>query len=429
MDTGLRLSKLPFIDCSQAIEILQNIKKNVAFIDVRNRKTYVQQFAFGSVHCSLDRLKFIITDLVPDQETSLIIIGATLSTIPKIISILNKKKFGNYYFIKNNYKAWAKAKLPMWAGEFTLSKAFGEWVEKTGSIRNIYPKELYQLHQKKPDTFLQIDARPKQEYEKFTLPFSKQCSGGELPAYLESNYTDKDIIIHCAGRTRSIVAYQTLLDFNVKNKKFVLNGGTQNWVLNGLERAYKYKSDLAQNKINLIQDMKLAKKIITKFKLPHIKQLSSIVGVHAFSIKSEIIQNKPMKLWKNVNATTLIQNTDKFIASTSTKIYIYSEIPSSAVFAVLWLRRMGYQAIWHIDRPHKKLKKSFCKKEFIDQTYFFSKRHLGKKSDAKKYLNWEHSLIPTLQKWGCRSPWISMKNKNTQEIINPVHKVYQSIKL
>ena len=127
-------------------------------------------------------------------------------------------------------------------------------------IRNIYPKELYQLHQKKPDTFLQIDARPKQEYEKFTLPFSKQCSGGELPAYLESNYTDKDIIIHCAGRTRSIVAYQTLLDFNVKNKKFVLNGGTQNWVLNGLERAYKYKSDLAQNKINLIQDMKLAKK-------------------------------------------------------------------------------------------------------------------------------------------------------------------------
>ena len=423
------MSKLSFINCPDAIAILKNKKTNVAFIDVRKRKTYVQQFAFGAINCPMDRFIFTIQDLVPDPSTYLIIIGATKNELSKTNSILKRKRFTNYHYIENNYQAWSKAKLPMLAGEFTLSKAFGEWIEKTGSIRNIYPKELHRLHQKKPNTFLQIDARPKQEYEKFTLPFSKQCSGGELPAYLESNHTDKDLIVHCAGRTRSIVAYQTLLDFNIKNKKFVLNGGTQNWVLHGLNRAYQCKSDLRQHKINFIQDMKLAKKIITKFKLPYIKQLSSVVDVHAFSIKSEIIQNKPMKLWKNVNATTLIQNTDKFIASTSTKIYIYSEIPTSAVFAVLWLRRMGYQAVWHIDRPHLKLKKSFCRKEFIDQTYFFPKRHLGKKSDAKGYLNWEHGLIPTLQKWGCRSPWISMKSTDTQGITHPVHKLYRSIKL
>ena len=94
MGTGLRLSKLPFIDCVQAVEILQNTKKDVAFIDVRNRKTYVQQFAFGAVHCCLDRLKFVVADLVPNKKTSLIIIGATHSVIPKVISILN--------FILNN---------------------------------------------------------------------------------------------------------------------------------------------------------------------------------------------------------------------------------------------------------------------------------------------------------------------------------------
>ena len=59
MGTGLKLSKLPFIDCVQAVEILQNTKKDVAFIDVRNRKTYVQQFAFGAVHCSLDVLTLL----------------------------------------------------------------------------------------------------------------------------------------------------------------------------------------------------------------------------------------------------------------------------------------------------------------------------------------------------------------------------------
>ena len=67
----------------------------------------------------------------------------------------------------------------------------------------------------------------------FTLPNSIQCSGGELCFINNQTNLKKDYIVHCAGRTRSIVAYQTLKDFNFKNKKYVLNGGTQNWVLNG----------------------------------------------------------------------------------------------------------------------------------------------------------------------------------------------------
>lgn len=220
-----------------------------------------------------------------------------------------------------------------------------------------------------------------------------------------------------------------MLDFNISQKKYVLNGGTQNWVLNGLERAYQQKSDINKHQVNIAQDKKLAKTIIQKFKLSSVTRIKNIKGVHGFVIQSEIINNQKIPYWKNVNATTLVQNTDKFIASTSTPIYIYSDIPTSAVFSVLWLTRMGYYAIWHQDKPTKNLTYQYCNKNFSDPTYFFPKRHLGNKKDAQGYLNWEHGLIPTLQKWGCRSPWISMKNKNTQKIINPVHKVYQSIKL
>ena len=30
----------------------------------------------------------------------------------------------------------------MWAGEHTFCKAFGEWIEVSGNINNIYPKQL-----------------------------------------------------------------------------------------------------------------------------------------------------------------------------------------------------------------------------------------------------------------------------------------------
>ncbi len=69
---------------------------------------------------------------------------------------------------------------------------------------------------KKKNNYLQIDARPKKEFEKFSLPFSVQCSGGELPVFINNNSNlKKNYIVHCAGRTRSIIAYQTLNDFNL----------------------------------------------------------------------------------------------------------------------------------------------------------------------------------------------------------------------
>ena len=428
MAIGLKFFKNSEINCEQAVKIFKNKKKNIAFLDVRDRKTYVKNFAFGSVNCPLDQLKLIINDLVPDKSTFLIIIGNTKKNTKILSSILYKKQFTNFHFIKNGYKDWLRKKLPTWGGEFTLSKAFGEWIEKVGKIKNIYPKQLHKLHLIKKNSFLQIDARPKNEYEKFTIPLSKHCSGGELPAYLNINKSKKTLVVHCAGRTRSIIAYQTLLDFNFNNKKYVLNGGTQNWVLNGLNRINSSKSDLNKNKLNFKKDMILAKKIIKKFRLPTCNQAPNynIKKSYSFIVQSEMIKNKDNFIWKKVNATTLIQSTDRFIAASSSKIYIYSDIPTSAVFAVIWLNRMGYKAIWHKKKPIKKQKKEFYKKNILYPTYFFPKRHLGKKEDSIGYLNWEHDLIPTICKWGCKRPWFLNNSKNIKNSIHPIHKIYSN---
>jgi len=426
MAIGLKLSKLSLIDCTLAVKIFQDKKNNVAFIDVRDRKKYVQGFAFGAVNCPMDRFNSIISDLIPDKATYLILIGASTNIIKNINTILKQHKFRKYHFIKGNYLAWKKAKLPMWAGEFTSSKAFGEWIEVTGNIKNMYPKQLKRLHGLNMHSVTQIDARPKIEYEKFTLPFSQQCSGGELPALLNNKqYNKKTLIVHCAGRTRSIIGYQTLLDFNFSNKKYVLNGGTQNWVLHGYDRAYQKKSSIHKAKINLNQDIKLAKQIQKKYQLPFVSQAKQVDQSHAFIIQSEIQPNKKKAIWKSVNATTLIQSTDKFIASTNTPIYIFSNIATSAVFTVLWLRRLGYQAIWHQQTPKKNLAKKFYSKDFNDPTHFFPLRHKGSKQDAKGYLNWEHQLIPSLKKWGCSKPWHSISSKNLKTIIHPIVKVYK----
>lgn len=416
---------MQIIEIKKAIQLLKDQKQNLAFLDIRERKHYVQGFAFGTINCPLSKFKTTIKDLVPDHFTTILLIGfkntAQMKKVERVVKSLNYK---NVFQIKGDYKNWKKAKLPFWAGEYTFSKAFGEWIEITSEVNNLFPKQLKTIHQK-PHNYLQVDARPKKEFEKFTLPQSVQCSGGELPCFI-NNQTNlkKEYIVHCAGRTRSIVAYQTLKDFNFKNKKYVLNGGTQNWVLNGFERELGKKSKIKLTKIDFKKDLKLAKQIAKKFKIPTSSQKNKGDQFHYFQLNSEIKDFKKIKGWKQVNATTLVQNTDKFIASTQTKIFIFSNIPTSAVFATVWLRRMGYNAIWQIKNPAS-FKKSYSMTK-PDPTYFFPERHLGNKAHSRGYLNWEHSLIPTIRKWGCKQPWVSANQKNLKEVKHTIYKVYKN---
>jgi rhodanese-related sulfurtransferase len=405
------------LEIKRVLNLLKNNSKNISFLDIRERKEYVHGFAFGSVNCPLSKFKYLIKELVPDKNTKIILIGVkNINQKDQIQKILKKLKYNRSFFIKGDYKIWKKYKFPLWAGEYTFSKAFGEWIEITSNIKNLYAKELYKIH-KKNHNYLQIDARPKKEFEKFSLPQSVQCSGGELPCYINNTENlRKNYIVHCAGRTRSIIAYQTLKDFNFKNKKYVLNGGTQNWVLNGFDRKFKNRSKIKSIKINYKDDLKLANSIAKKFKIPFTQIMNKQTNCYNFQINSEIKNFKKIPGWKQVNATTLIQSTDKFISSTNTKILIFSNIPSSAVFTVIWLRRMGYQAIWQKKNAHK-IKKNY-KSTKPDPTYFFPKRHLGSKSDSKGYLKWEHSLIPTIKKWGCKNPWLSA-----------IYKIYKSFSL
>ena len=413
------------LEIKQVLNVLKNNTKNISFLDIRERKEYVYGFAFGSVNCPFSKFKYLIKELVPDVNTTLILIGVkNINQKNQIQKMLKKLKYHRSFIIKGDYKIWKKYKFPLWAGEYTFSKAFGEWIEITSTIKNLYAKELYKIH-KKNHNYLQIDARPKKEFEKFSLPQSVQCSGGELPCYINNaENLRKNYIVHCAGRTRSIIAYQTLKDFNFKNKKYVLNGGTQNWVLNGFDRKFKNQSKITSTKINYKDDLKLANSIAKKFGIPTTQIMNKKTNSYNFQINSEIKNFKKIPGWKQVNATTLIQSTDKFISSTNTKVLIFSNIPSSAVFTVIWLRRMGYQAIWQ-KKNARKIKKNY-KSTKPDPTYFFPKRHLGSKSDSKGYLKWEHSLIPTIKKWGCKNPWLSANQKDLSKVQHSIYKIYKN---
>src|SRR5215467_7775422 len=69
------------------------------------------------------------------------------------------------------------------------------------------------------------------------IPDGISCPNGELALRIQDIAPDPKtkIVVNCAGRTRSIIGAQTLIDFGVPNPVVALENGTQGWFLAGLE--------------------------------------------------------------------------------------------------------------------------------------------------------------------------------------------------
>jgi rhodanese-related sulfurtransferase len=70
-----------------------------------------------------------------------------------------------------------------------------------------------------------------------SIPGGISCPNGELALRVNALAPDPRtrIVVNCAGRTRSIVGAQTLIDLGIPNPVCALENGTQGWFLAGLQ--------------------------------------------------------------------------------------------------------------------------------------------------------------------------------------------------
>jgi rhodanese-related sulfurtransferase len=81
-----------------------------------------------------------------------------------------------------------------------------------------------------------LDVRRFDEYATMNIPGSISVPGAELVLRAGRVAPDPEatIIVNCAGRTRSIIGTQSLINTSVANKVLALRNGTIGWVLIGM---------------------------------------------------------------------------------------------------------------------------------------------------------------------------------------------------
>ena len=135
--------------------------------------------------------------------------------------------------------AWAAEGGEVYTGSNVYSKAFGEFVEHAYGTPHLSAAEVKQRLERGDDVVI-VDGRTVEEFENFHIPGAHAVPNAELPYRVPDLVRSDDtlVVVNCAGRTRSIIGAQALINAGLPNPVVALENGTMAWLFAGLPLAH-----------------------------------------------------------------------------------------------------------------------------------------------------------------------------------------------
>ena len=219
-------------------------KNEFALLDVREQEEFSRSHILLACCVPLSRLELSVEALVPCKKTAVFVMddgrSQDLDRSARAAAALTGMGYQDVSIVTGGLEAWEAAGFVTVNGVGALSKGFGEYVEEVQHTTRLNPEEIKALLDDPDERTIVIDVRPVNEYRNMNIPGSTNLPGCEVTYRLAEVVKDPDttIIINCAGRTRSIIGTQTLINAGIPNRVVALKGGTMNWQLSGFDLEY-----------------------------------------------------------------------------------------------------------------------------------------------------------------------------------------------
>ncbi|HEX9685867.1 MAG TPA: rhodanese-like domain-containing protein, partial [Burkholderiales bacterium] len=204
----------------------------IAVLDVREAGQFGESHLLLATPLPYSRLELHAGALVPRTSTRVIVCDdGVLGVAGRAARRLGALGYTDVSVLDGGTRGWAAAGYGLFAGVNVPSKAFGELVEHACHTPRVTVRELARMRAAGEDVVI-LDGRPWAEYQKMSIPGGICCPNAELPYRLSGMVTNPKtrIVVNCAGRTRSIIGAQTLINFGIPNPVAALENGTQGWV-------------------------------------------------------------------------------------------------------------------------------------------------------------------------------------------------------
>ena len=208
--------------------------RELALVDLREELVFSQRHLLWARNVPLSRIELRFADLVPRRSTRIVLCDDNDGLVARAAEILNRAGYTDISYLEGGVAGWEKAGLELFSGVNVPSKAFGEHIEHANHTPSISADELDALINGNTDMIV-VDSRPFVEFQRVSIPTATNVPGAELALRIHDLAPSPDtlVVVNCAGRTRSIIGAQSLINAGIPNKVVALRNGTMGYSLAG----------------------------------------------------------------------------------------------------------------------------------------------------------------------------------------------------
>jgi len=348
---------------AKEVKTILGSSQEYALIDVREEGDFSQGHQLLAINIPLSRLELMAGNLVPCKATPIIVVDGGFEDAAQLArrarNRLQELGYTDIRIMLGGIKEWRQAGYKVFSGVFVPSKAFGEFVEHAKNTPRLEPEIVKQMIDEKKRIVI-LDSRPNNEYRRMNIPTGINVPGGELVYRFEDLVFDPDIfvVVNCAGRTRSIIGAQSLLNAGIPNKVVALKGGTMGWELAGLtvERgtADRYNTSPPSEKAKKMAKERaqwVAEKYGVQFvdaaTLDSWRRERDVQNLYILDVRQPVeFQAGHMPDSINVQGVTVVQSTDTCVGVRNGRIVLVDDTEVRSIMAASWLVQMGYPRVY-----------------------------------------------------------------------------------
>jgi rhodanese-related sulfurtransferase len=328
----------------------------LALVDVREELIYSQGHLLLARSAPLSRLELKFAGLVPRRTSRVVLCDGADGLAERAAAVLARNGYSNLRILAGGVAAWAAAGYELFTGVNVPSKAFGEFIEHEDGTPSIAADELAQLIDKNADLVI-LDSRPFDEYARISIPGATNVPGAELVLRARELAASPDtmVVVNCAGRTRSIIGAQSLINAGLPNQVVALRNGTMGWSLAGLtcdsgkgRRAPRVsREQLAWAKSAARQVAQAtAVAVIDRARLDALRRDQERT-LYVFDVRDPA-EYEAGHIAGAISAPggQLVQATDQYIGTLGARVVLVDDLEVRAAMTGSWLRQMGFAEVF-----------------------------------------------------------------------------------
>lgn len=328
-------------------------REELALIDVREEDPFAQAHPLFAANLPLSKLELEIYARVPRRDTEITVYddGEGLAAIAaqRLLAL----GYSDVAVLEGGLAGWRAAGGELFRDVNVPSKAFGELVESVRHTPSLAAEQVQALLDAKADVVV-LDARRFDEYQTMSIPGGISVPGAELVLRVAELAPDPatQVIVNCAGRTRSIIGTQSLLNAGIPNPVAALRNGTIGWTLAGQQLAHGQDKTSTQvsagTRANAARQARAVAERAGVQRLDHAGlkawQADASRTTYLFDVRTpEEYAAGHLPGSRTVPGGQLVQETDHVASVRGARIVLLDDDGVRANMSASWLAQMGWE--------------------------------------------------------------------------------------